>query len=84
MMTKLIQFPAIAQVPPHNAVRRGVAAGCAWGAIMGTGLTALAFRDCGMICLTDVAMTTGLSMAAGILTIGPLAAFGRRLPNSSP
>jgi hypothetical protein len=55
-------------------VRRGVAAGTAWGFALTAGLTALAAWECGGICLTDIAYTAMLAVGGGILTIGPLAA----------
>jgi hypothetical protein len=64
-------------VAPH-ALRRGLLAGTAWGLAMGAVLTAVNVWDCGVVCLPDLAVTTALAMAAGIATIGPLAAFGRR------
>jgi len=63
--------------PTRCAVRRALLAGSAWGVTMGAGLTALSAWDCGGVCLFDAALTTVLSTLAGILTIGPLAAFGR-------
>ena len=56
---------------------RGVLAGTAWGLTMGLGLPLLTFVNCGVICLSDVAFTTAVSVAAGIAVIGPLAAFRR-------
>jgi hypothetical protein len=75
-MARAVIFPAAAF--RREAVARGLLAGSAWGVAMGIGLTALAFRDCGVVCLTDAALTTAISMAAGIVTLGPLAAwYGR-------
>lgn len=62
---------------PPGALPSGILAGTAWGLTMGLGLALLSFFDCGVICLSDVAVTTGVSVAAGILAIGPLAAFRR-------
>lgn len=56
---------------------RVVAAGTIWGVVLSAGLTALSLYDCGGICPGDVIETTALSVAAGIATIGPLAAFKR-------
>jgi Mg/Co/Ni transporter MgtE len=64
--------------PPRAALRRGLIAGSAWGIVMGVILTALGAWDCGVVCITDAALTTATAMAAGICTIGPLAAFGAR------
>ena len=64
---------------PAGAVPRGLAAGTAWGLTMGLGLPLLTFANCGVICLSDVAYTTAVSVVAGIAAIGPLAAF-RRAP----
>jgi hypothetical protein len=60
---------------PAGAVRRGLLAGTAWGLTMGLGLPVLTFVSCGVICLSDVAFTTAVSVVAGIVAIGPLAAF---------
>lgn len=56
---------------------RVVAAGTIWGVALSAGLAALSFYDCGGICPDEVIATTALSVAAGIVTIGPLAAFKR-------
>lgn len=61
-----------------GALRRGLIAGSAWGLSMAALLIALDAWNCGVVCLSDAAMTTALSTAAGVLTIGPLAALGRR------
>jgi hypothetical protein len=64
---------------PAGTVPRGLLAGAAWGLTMGLGLPLMSFADCGVICLSDVAITTAVSVVAGIAVIGPLAAF-RRAP----
>jgi Mg/Co/Ni transporter MgtE len=70
----VLKFPHL----PPGALKRALAAGSAWGIVFGLGLTAFGFWQCRTICIGDAAMTTAVSIAAGILTIGPLAAFGRR------
>jgi hypothetical protein len=60
---------------PAGTVPRGLLAGTAWGLTMGLGLPFLTFLNCGVICLSDVAFTTAVSVVAGIAVIGPLAAF---------
>lgn len=60
------------------ALARAVIAGTAWGLTMGTGLALMSLRDCGGICIPDAALTTAISIIAGIITIGPIAAVGRR------
>ncbi|MPZ40338.1 MAG: hypothetical protein GEU95_20225 [Rhizobiales bacterium] len=60
---------------PAGAVPRGIIAGTAWGLIMGLGLPLMTFMTCGVICVSDVALTTAVSVVAGIAIIGPLAAF---------
>lgn len=60
-----------------RGIRRGLAAGAAWGLFVGAGLVFIEARRCGMICLDDAAITLILSMAGGIASMGPLAAFGR-------
>ena len=67
----------ISLTPRPGALKRALLAGGAWGVAMGIALTALKFQDCGMVCLSDVAITTAMASVAGILTIGPLAAFAR-------
>jgi hypothetical protein len=61
-----------------GAVRRGLVAGSAWGVFMGALLTASSAWSCGTICVPDAALTTAFSIAAGVCTMGPLAAFGAR------
>jgi hypothetical protein len=61
----------------RHATLRMLIAGSAWGVIMATGFVGYALWSCGGVCLEDAALTTVTSIAAGILTIGPLAAFGR-------
>jgi hypothetical protein len=60
-----------------HAGLRMLVAGSAWGLVMAGGFVGYALWSCGGVCLEDVALTTVTSIAAGILTIGPLAAFGR-------
>lgn len=64
----------------RQALWRGLSAASAWGLIMGMGFAALEAWQCGGVCLQDAALTTMLSIGAGILGIGPVAAFGRRTP----
>ncbi|HWV41984.1 hypothetical protein [Pseudorhodoplanes sp.] len=67
-------------LPQLNSARlaRGVAAGLAWGTAVAGGLLMLTLYSCGGLCLADIVETTSLSMLAGLVAIGPLAAFGRR------
>lgn len=53
----------------------GVMAGIAWGLTMGIGLPLMGALEHGVICLSDIALTTAISTMAGIVTIGPLAAL---------
>jgi hypothetical protein len=57
-------------------VLRGLLAGAAWAVIVAAGLTAWSAWQCGGVCLEDVAISSGLSLVAGILGIGPVAALG--------
>jgi hypothetical protein len=57
-------------------MQRALVAGGAWGITMSAGLVTLNAWECGAICLTDAALTSVLSVATGICTIGPLAAWG--------
>jgi hypothetical protein len=60
------------------ALLRGVAAGTLWGVAVAGFFLGRAFLDCGMVCVDDVVMTGSTCILAGVLIIGPLAAFGRR------
>jgi hypothetical protein len=71
-----ISLPALR--PRPHALRRALVAGSAWGLGMDIALTTLKFQNCGMVCLSDVAITTAVAVAAGILTMGRLAAFTAR------
>ena len=57
---------------------RMLIAGSAWGLIMSAGLAGMNMWNHGMVCVDDVVMTTATSIVAGILSIGPIAAYGRR------
>ncbi len=61
-----------------SALRRAVLTGSAWGLIMAAGMTALDAARCGFVCLDAAAFNAAVAVAAGIVTIGPLAALGRR------
>ena len=65
------------RVTLHSAALM-ITAGTAWGLLFAVGMTAVTFWNCGMICLNDMAATSALSIAVGILTIGPVAVYGRR------
>jgi hypothetical protein len=53
-------------------------AGTIWGLAFSAGLITLSYCNLGMVCLDNVVMTTAISIAAGIFTIGPVAVYGRR------
>jgi hypothetical protein len=60
-------------------VLRGLAAGSAWALALTIGLAAATAWQCGGICLPEVFDNALLSLAAGLLGIGPVAAFGGRM-----
>lgn len=62
----------------RTALVRGALAGIAWGLVMTAALLGMAYADCGLTCDLDVATTTALSVATGLVAIGPLALLGRR------
>jgi ABC-type arginine/histidine transport system permease subunit len=62
----------------RTALMRGALAGIAWGLVMTAALLGMAYADCGLTCDLDVATTTALSVATGLVAIGPLALLGRR------
>ena len=57
---------------------RAVNAGIGWGILFTAGTAAYAWWSCGIICIDEVAITAALAMTAGVVTIGPLAAFAGR------
>lgn len=57
------------------AMQRALIAGVAWGLPMGAWLMAIEFWRCGTFCLADAAFTTALCVAAGLPTVGLLAAL---------
>jgi hypothetical protein len=71
-----IQLPRLSK----RASLRAVIAGIAWGVIFSGGMMAYALAHCGFVCLDDAALMTATSIAAGIVTIGPVAALGRARP----
>lgn len=66
----------------HDAVRMFIA-GTVWGIAMSAGLAGMRWWNCGMICPDEIAFTTAISVAAGILAIGPIAAYTARRPQTS-
>jgi hypothetical protein len=69
---------AIARPLDRSALTRLAVAGVGWGLIVAAGFFVLNASQCGPPCPDDVVATTTICIAAGLLTIGPLAAFGRR------
>jgi hypothetical protein len=63
--------------PDRGTVLRGIAAGAVWGIAVATALLGLSLYRCGGICLGQIVETAALSVAVGIVTIGPLALFRR-------
>ncbi|MBX9823504.1 MAG: hypothetical protein K2Y27_00775 [Xanthobacteraceae bacterium] len=57
---------------------RALAAGTAFAVFLTAGFTAMAAWQCGGVCLPEVVDNAMLSFAAGILGLGPVAAYGRR------
>jgi len=70
------QFASL-QLPRGSAFRM-VAGGTLWGLILSGGLLTLSYYSCGVICLGDALVTTSLSVAAGIVTIGPVTFLGAK------
>ena len=70
--------PLLAQLRADpRALRRVLIAGAGWGVLFAAAFTALRAWQCGSICLEETLTLTAISVAAGILTMGPLAALGR-------
>jgi len=56
--------------------QRAIVAGWAFGLLLTIGLTAMTAWRCVGICLPELAVNAGLSLAVGIFGIGPIAAYG--------
>jgi hypothetical protein len=59
-------------------VLRALTAGTAFAVILTAGFTVMAAWECGGVCLPEIADNAMLSFAAGILGLGPVAAYGGR------
>ncbi|KQZ00935.1 hypothetical protein ASD45_08725 [Pseudolabrys sp. Root1462] len=62
----------------RTVLMRGALAGLTWGLVMAAGLLGMAYAQCGLSCELDVATTTLISVATGLIAIGPLALLCRR------
>jgi len=62
----------------RTALLRGALAGSAWGLALSAGFFGIALWQCGLPCPDDIAFTTLVSVATGLVTIGPLAIFAKR------
>ena len=72
-------LPPIARRP--GARKRAVLAGLTWGVPMAAVLVSLEVGHCGVLCLTDAAVTLAVATIGGISTIGVFAAwFGGTAP----
>jgi len=67
--------------PTPREMNLMVAAGATWGIVFTAGMAALKWWNCAMICPDEIVATAVLSIATGIIALGPLAVFGRRRPN---
>jgi|GEM_PF-4012681 hypothetical protein len=66
-----------------GAGKRAVLAGLAWGVPMAALLVSLEVWHCGVLCLTDAAITLAAATIGGISTIGVFAAwFGGTAPGA--
>jgi hypothetical protein len=70
-------YPVLARLLEPAALARGVIAGVAWGVALTAGLLAFSVWQCGSICIEEAISTATLSIGVGLLTMGPLAIFGR-------
>jgi len=59
-------------------VARGAAAGFAFCVVLTTGFAAMSAWQCGGVCLPETLDNAMLSLAAGLLGLGPVAAYGGR------
>ena len=65
----------------RGAAKRAVLAGIAWGMPLAALLVGIEVSRCGVLCLTDAAMSIAVASILGIMTIGIFAAlFGETAP----
>ncbi len=64
--------------PTRQDGRRALALGSAWALVLTAGLTAMSVMECGVPALSEIATTGAVSLATGIVAIGPLALLARR------
>ncbi len=76
--TTLQKFDWRNRLVTRGQLARMVSAGAAWGLLFTVSLFGMKFWNCEMICIDDIAATAALSVAVGILGIGPIAVHGRR------
>lgn len=57
---------------------RSLIGGAAWGAALTAGLTGMDFARCGAACIDTTVMTAAVSIAAGVVATGALAALTRK------
>ena len=76
--TTLQKFDWRNRLVTRGQLARMVTAGAAWGLLLTIGLVGIKFWSCEMICIDDTAATAALSVAVGILAIGPIAVYRRR------
>jgi hypothetical protein len=69
----LVSPPPVRWQP--GAGRRALFAGLAWGAPMAAILVSLEVSRCGVLCLTEAAVTLAVATITGIATIGAFAAL---------
>jgi hypothetical protein len=74
MTVATIRLPALARRLTRRTLIRAAIAGCVWGVAVTAGFAGFDYWECGVVCLSDVALTMGIAVPAGILLIGPLAA----------
>ncbi len=59
-------------------IARGLAASVAFCIILTSGFAAMSAWQCGGVCLPETVDNAMLSLAAGLIGLGPLAAYGGR------
>jgi hypothetical protein len=76
----LASEPAVTPWPRYSdsPALRALTTGTVWGLALAAGLMGITFYACGAFCAADAAVTTALSIGAGILTIGPSIVLGER------
>ena len=68
----------VSRLRDPQALRRAALFGAGWGLTFASAMTAMNLYANGCVCIDEAVWTTAVSLAAGIVAIGPVALLGKR------